>query len=153
LFPRKAKYSFAFTHCCTRGCGAQWDLGIVETFERCTLERWENEVPYPLFSVSVASEGLRYAVSLLFATLTGMSACVAFKRLTRTGRWRGGDARSVEKEKAPPTPPGICKNVKRKELPEGAFVRMRDQRSYGGGISVRVTRQRGWSGIAAENHD
>jgi hypothetical protein len=74
---------------------------------------------HPCFSVSVASTGVSFVVSLLFATLTGMSACVAFKRLTRAGRWRGGDARNVEKQKAPPTP--------------RAFVRMSNERSCGRG--------------------
>jgi hypothetical protein len=79
-------------------------MGLGDRLERLNVERWENEGPHPLFFVSVASKGFRYAVSLLFATFTGMSACVAFERLTRDGRWRGGDARNVEKEKTPPTP-------------------------------------------------
>ena len=35
--------------------------------------------PPPMFLVSVASKGVKYAVSLLFATLAGMSISVAAK--------------------------------------------------------------------------
>jgi len=41
-----------------------------------------------MFFVSVASKGLKSAVSLLFATLAGSSISVAAKGLTRTKRWR-----------------------------------------------------------------
>jgi hypothetical protein len=96
--------------------------GTGGSLQRLNVERWNlgnMKDPTPCFSVSVAYKGLRYSVSLLFATLTGMSGCVAFKRLTGAGRWRGGDARNVEKQKAPPTP--------------RAFVRMSNERSCGRG--------------------
>src|SRR5260370_35594456 len=45
-----------------------------------------HDTPSPLFSVSVASKGLRPAVSLLFATLAGQSISVAAKGI------RGGSS-------------------------------------------------------------
>src|SRR6266403_4376926 len=46
--------------------------------------------PTPLFFVSVASKGLRSAVSLLFATLAGGSISVAAKGFKGVDRWREG---------------------------------------------------------------
>jgi len=55
----------------------------------CTsLSDAQGGAPTPLFFVSVASKGLRSAVSLLFATLAGRSISVAVKGLTRTKCWR-----------------------------------------------------------------
>jgi hypothetical protein len=42
----------------------------------------ERRNPHPMFFVSIASKGLRLAVSLLFATLAGRSISIAGKGLT-----------------------------------------------------------------------
>jgi hypothetical protein len=76
------KKSCAFAHCCTKGVWLQWDC------ERLNVAT--PEIPSirasvghpPLFFVSIASKGLSWGVSLLFATLAWTSISVAAKGLT-----------------------------------------------------------------------
>jgi hypothetical protein len=49
-------------------------------------ERKEIYTPTPMFFVSVASKGVSFSVSLLFATLAKRSICVAVKELMWTFR-------------------------------------------------------------------
>jgi hypothetical protein len=61
--------------------GSCWKAGI--------FEGWNVETaPPPLFFVSVASKGVGFAASLLFATLAGRFIRVAAKGLMGTRCWR-----------------------------------------------------------------
>jgi len=54
------------------------------------------DAPTPVFFVSVASKGVSFAVSLLFATLAERSISVAAKGLAGARCWRESNGRGWE---------------------------------------------------------
>jgi hypothetical protein len=56
------------------------------------LKKNSNATSSPWFFVSVASKGVSFSVSLLFATVAGYFVSVAGKGLMAAGCWREGNA-------------------------------------------------------------
>jgi hypothetical protein len=81
-----------------KGWGAAKDVkgkglgrGSFEGLKVGRFEGWEVREHTPWFFVSIASTGLRFSVSLLFAALARWSVSVASGRFTNAGCWQKGN--------------------------------------------------------------
>jgi hypothetical protein len=71
--------------------GKELRRGSFEGWKVGRFEGWEVRGPAPWFLVSVASTGLRFGVSRLFAALARRAVSVASKGFTETDCWLEGN--------------------------------------------------------------